>query len=208
VVRRAVAVSPDHQGACVGLARALAVTGQTREAEVQLEALLRRNPDCAEAHALLAALRDSAGEPAAALRGAWEGLRVSCTNPLLHVLLARSLLRTEKTAEAIRHYRIALRSDPDSVDALVGLARVLAAHEDRRFRDGAEAVVLAEKACKRTQKPAPQSLRALAAAYAEAGDFPRSLSENSSRRPLAASWASLIAPPTHLSPHYGPFNSC
>jgi cytochrome c-type biogenesis protein CcmH/NrfG len=170
--RRAVDASPSP-GACVGLAQALALMGRTAEATRQVEDAIRRYPESAEAHALLVSLRSLGGSPAGAVRAAREGLRVNPADARLHVSLARGLLRADESGEAVRHYRIALRNRPDSVTALADLAWVLATHEEGRFRDGAEAVVLAQRAVKLTKDPEPQSLRALAAAYAEAGDFTR-----------------------------------
>jgi tetratricopeptide (TPR) repeat protein len=170
--RRAVAVSPSPE-ACVGQALALAAMGRTAEAARQLEDVLQRYPDSAEAHLLLASLRDFEGSPEGAVRAAREGLRVSPAASRLHVLLARGLLRANETGEAVCHYRIALRFDPGSASALVGLAWVLAAHEEGRSRNGAEAVLLAQRACALTEPPKPQALRALAAAYAEVGEYAR-----------------------------------
>jgi tetratricopeptide (TPR) repeat protein len=173
--RRALAVRPDHAAAGIGLARALAATGQAAQAATQLEELARLNPDCADAHILLAALRDAGDEPATAVRAAREGLRVVPTESRLHVVLARGLLRTGETgetAEAVAHYRDALRFDPDCAAALVGLAWLRAAHEDARYRNGAEAVALARRACRQAGgRPDLDGPRVLAAAYAETGDF-------------------------------------
>jgi Flp pilus assembly protein TadD len=146
--------------------------GRPAEGAGPAEDAVRRYPDSAEAHVLLASIRDFEGNAEGTVRAAREGLRVSPREPRLHVLLARGLLRSNETAEAVRHYRIALTSDPKSVAALSGLAWVWATHEERAFRNGAEAVSLAQRACKLTNNSDPQSLRALAAAYAETEDFP------------------------------------
>jgi tetratricopeptide (TPR) repeat protein len=157
--------------ASVGLAQALALLGRTEDAVRVAEEATGRFPDSAEAHRLLASLRDFEGDAAGTVRAAREGLRVSPADARLRVLLARGLLRSGQTEEAIRHHRIALRFDPKSAPALAGLAWVLAVHEDGRFRNGAEAVALARQACELADSPGLQAPRALAAAYAEAGDF-------------------------------------
>jgi cytochrome c-type biogenesis protein CcmH/NrfG len=167
---RAAGASPWPE-ASVGLAHALALLGRTDEAVRLAEDTVRRYPDSAEAHRLLATLRDFESSPAGTVQAAREGLRVSPADARLHVLLARGLLRSNETAQAVRHYRVALRFDPKSAAALAGLAWVLAVHEESSFRNGPEAVALAQQACELTDSPAPPSLRALAAAYAEAGDF-------------------------------------
>ena len=55
------------------------------------------------------------------------------------------------------------------------LAWLLATYPDSNARDGAEAVRLAERACALTDRRIPALLATLAAAYAEAGDFPRAV---------------------------------
>jgi tetratricopeptide (TPR) repeat protein len=64
---------------------------------------------------------------------------------------------------------------PDSPRMLDELAWLLATHPDSKFRDGARAIALAERACTLTERRAPIMLDTLAAAYAEAGDFPRAI---------------------------------
>jgi tetratricopeptide (TPR) repeat protein len=64
---------------------------------------------------------------------------------------------------------------PDSPRLLDELAWLLATHPDSKFRDGARAIALAGRACALTEGRAPIMLDTLAAAYAEAGDFPRAI---------------------------------
>jgi hypothetical protein len=56
------------------------------------------------------------------------------------------------------------------------LAWLLATYPDSQTRDGTEAVRLADRACALTERRIPALLDTLAAAYAEAGDFPRAIS--------------------------------
>jgi len=55
--------------------------------------------------------------------------------------------------------------------ALYNLSWISATYKDEKFRNGEEAVRLAEKLCKITQYNQPLALDALAAAYAETGRF-------------------------------------
>jgi hypothetical protein len=54
---------------------------------------------------------------------------------------------------------------------LYNLSWILASHEDEKYRNGEEAVKLAEKLCKITKYNQPLALDALAAAYAETKRF-------------------------------------
>ena len=56
------------------------------------------------------------------------------------------------------------------------LAWMLATHSDPRFRDGQQAVRWAEAICESTDFQAPLALDALAAAYAEVGQFDKAIS--------------------------------
>lgn len=80
-------------------------------------------------------------------------------------------LRQRAYDRAIADEERALALDPASVDANNGLAWLLATAPEPRWRDGARAVALAEKAV--AARPSdPGFLDTLAAAYAEAGRFP------------------------------------
>ncbi len=76
-----------------------------------------------------------------------------------------------QVAEAIAQYAEALRLEPDLAPALNNLAWIRAAHSEAKLRDGAEAVRLAERACRVTGYQQPLLVGTLAAAYAEAGRF-------------------------------------
>jgi tetratricopeptide (TPR) repeat protein len=74
-------------------------------------------------------------------------------------------------ADAIVLYRQALKLKPDFISALNNLAWLLATCPDAAFRNGTEAVDLAERAVRLTGGNNPAFLDTLAAAYAEAGRF-------------------------------------
>jgi tetratricopeptide (TPR) repeat protein len=74
------------------------------------------------------------------------------------------------------HLASALLIQPDFPNALDGLAWILATSENPAFRNGTEAVGMAERACALTNRKDAQKLRTLAAAYAEAGRFPEAIS--------------------------------
>jgi len=92
-------------------------------------------------------------------------------DPEIQLLLGSLLAGQRKPAEAILHYREATRLAPQWPQALNDLAWLLATQPDARYRDGAEAVRLAERACTLSQRRQTLFLGTLAAAYAEAGRF-------------------------------------
>ncbi len=83
----------------------------------------------------------------------------------------RGFARTQHgdLSNALNDYARALKINPFFVDAYNNKAWVLATCADQRFRDGGQAVRLAQKAVK--LKPDVVSLDTLAAAYAAAGNF-------------------------------------
>ena len=74
-----------------------------------------------------------------------------------------------KFKDAIYNYRQTLHFNPENTQALYNLSWILASHQDRKIRNGEEAVRLAEQLCEITQYNQPLALDALAAAYAETG---------------------------------------
>jgi Tfp pilus assembly protein PilF len=100
-----------------------------------------------------------------------EALRLNPGSAEVHNDLALALQRQGKLDQAITHFREALRLRPDFADAQNNLAWFLAKDPDPKYRDGAEAVVLAERATELTGRKNPWMLDALAAAFSEAGQF-------------------------------------
>jgi tetratricopeptide (TPR) repeat protein len=85
--------------------------------------------------------------------------------------LADMLAEGQQYAEAVHYYGEALRLKPDFEPVLNNLAFLRAACQRPEFRDGRQAVQLAEAACRLSGRRNPTFLGTLAAAYAEAGRF-------------------------------------
>jgi tetratricopeptide (TPR) repeat protein len=84
---------------------------------------------------------------------------------------ARVWYKKKHYDKARRDCDAAIRLNAKSVDMLQYTARVLASCPQAEFRDGKRAVELATDACRLTHWKDALTLDALAAAYAEAGDF-------------------------------------
>jgi hypothetical protein len=107
-----------------------------------------------------------------ALKEEYESaLRANPNDAQTHGQLALLLQNQVETEEAIKHYRETLRIEPDQLAMLNNFAWILATCPDARFRDGAQAVQLAERACKLTNYRQTMPVGTLAAAYAEARRF-------------------------------------
>ena len=139
-------------------------TGQLREA-------LRLNPTNSETQfnlALALNQQEQWGEAVGLLR---QTVRPSSPDPNAHFAFATALAHTQKTREAMGQYASALLLQPDYPDALDGLAWILSTDQNPEFRNGSEAVKMAERACALTERKDPAKLKTLAAAYAETGRF-------------------------------------
>ena len=99
--------------------------------------------------------------------------------------LGATLATEGRFDEAIENFRKAIQILPNHCGALNNLALVLAASPKAEFRNGAEAVRLAKRACELTHYGKPVYLGTLAAAYAEAGRFPEAVATAEKAEQLA-----------------------
>lgn len=107
-------------------------------------------------------------------------------DPKAHYEYAVALAHLKRIREAMSEYAAALLIQPDYPDALDGLAWILSTDTDAGYRNGTEAVKLAEQACTLTKRSDPKKLKTLAAAYAETGRFDEAIQTLQTARELAA----------------------
>jgi tetratricopeptide (TPR) repeat protein len=89
-----------------------------------------------------------------------------------YIARARIWKRRRQFGEVVRNFTALIENVPDASDGHRYLARILATCNDAKTRDGQRALAEATRACDLTQWKDPDCLDTLAAAYAEAGDFP------------------------------------
>jgi tetratricopeptide (TPR) repeat protein len=89
--------------------------------------------------------------------------------------LAMLLADAGRDSEAIPHYQKVIELDTNVLLALNNLAWLLAVDSDPGLRNGKEAVSLAEQACEKTHYQEAFLIGTLAAAHAEAGQFPEAV---------------------------------
>jgi tetratricopeptide (TPR) repeat protein len=90
--------------------------------------------------------------------------------------LAFTFLLKRMAAQAVTSYQKTLELQPQFLAAQINLAWILATWPDASIRNGQKALALAEEANQLSGGNDPQVLHVLAAAYAEAGDFPKAVS--------------------------------
>jgi tetratricopeptide (TPR) repeat protein len=93
------------------------------------------------------------------------------SNATAHSQLARSLVELGQIEAAARHLESAVRLNPQDFAATLTLAWLQATSPIETVRDGENAVVLAKRLRSATAGENPMVLDALAAAFAEQGDF-------------------------------------
>jgi Flp pilus assembly protein TadD len=172
----ALQMNPLYDAAHSNLGRALAGQRRYDEAVTHFETALSLRPDDVKTRNNLGNVLAQQGRHAEAVREFEEALRLNPDHVTAHNNVAISYKKLGRIGEAIAHYREAIRLQPDSVEAINNLAWLLAAHPDAQFRNGAEAVPLATRACELTKYQNPVALTTLAAAYAETGQFQTAIS--------------------------------
>ncbi len=161
---------PDNAAAHSNLGRVLSLQGRFPEAEPHFVAALKIKPNDTEIRRTYAECLAGQGKREEALKQLREALRLK---PEIEsrLQLAALLHQTGAFREAAEQYRQVLSLKPDLADALNNLAWLRATCSEDTVRDGAEAVRLAEQACRLTHYKEATPVGTLAAAYAEAGRF-------------------------------------
>jgi tetratricopeptide (TPR) repeat protein len=170
--RTTLARNPDCWMAHNNLGTTLAQKGQTDEAIAQFQEALQIYPAFAEAHNNLGLAFLKRGQTNEA---AMHFQKVFQIDPGYEEASGDKLLFAGRAGEALIHYQIALEMEPQNVRVLNNLARVLATAPQAALRNGAKAVELAQQAERLTGGDNPVVNSTLAAAYAEAGQFPEAV---------------------------------
>lgn len=169
--REAVRAKPNDAGVHNNLGLALSRGGRADDAMIQYETALWIDPDDFMGHVNLGAAlanRKRFDEAIQHFRDA-SARRPDLAGP--HLNLGMALYEQGKVADAVRSWAEAIRLEPDEVIALNRLAWVLATFPDASIRDGEHALELAKRAVQLVHHRDPAALDALAAAYAEVGQF-------------------------------------
>lgn len=184
-MKRAVELRPDSADIRRHLAKFLWLQGRIPAANDQHAAIARLEPLSAEGqnHHGLVAQRN--GQYADAVRHLEEAVRLAPDNALYRCDLALALEDHKEWTAAQSEFRTALNTDPDCLAKCGALAWMLATHPNANRRDGVEAVRRARQVCSITRYRHPPFLAALAAAYAEAGQFDKAIATGEDAHRLA-----------------------
>jgi len=182
----ALRLAPDSPEAYVGVGSALLAQGKPRDALPHFQAALKSGPEFAAARLGYSKALLGLGKLEEAEVHLRNALRAQPDNTEGHRLLAEVYAAEKRTRELRDEYTQMVRLAPNWPEPLNNLAWLLATHPNAEFRDGAEAVSLAERACQLTGGTNLAMLATLAAAYAEANRFPDAVSTQQKVCALAA----------------------
>ncbi len=169
--RRALEIKPDNAEIRNNLGNALANRGQVNEAIAEYRKALEIKPDYAGAQNNLALALAGCGRVDEAIANYQAALKINPDNVNAHRNLAVVASGRKKILAALAQRRELLRSRPQDATLLNDTAWLLATDPNASFRNGPEAVELAQRANKLSDGKRPEILATLAAAYAEAGRF-------------------------------------
>ena len=172
---QALRFKPDYAEAHYNLGITLARLGRTPEAIGHWQQELCMKPDDAEAHYNLGIALGQTGRPDEAIGHYEQALQLKPDNADAHYRLALALKGRGRFEAAIAHYRKVLELEPRPMLAQNGLAWLLATCPEAAWRNGSQAVELAQQAAQLSGGKHPEILDTLAAAYAEAGRFPEAV---------------------------------
>lgn len=167
----ALALEPENVDAHYNLGVERGKQGRWKDAAAEYRTVLEHDADHIEAMNNLGAALLTQGQIPEAVSYFERALRLDPADVEARGNWARALVAQDKAGEAIAVLEEGVRLAPDAPSLANHLAWLRAASPDARWRDGEQAVRLAEMACDRTGEDNANYLDTLAAAYAEAGRF-------------------------------------
>lgn len=169
--RRLLQREPDNTQVRTMLGRTLCEMGDLPGAQAEFNSVLRHDARDAEAIDGLGYVLALQGNTDQARSRFLQAMQLDPKDAFVYFHYAMLLSGQGRIREAVVQYQKALALDDQLFLACNNLAWILATCPDAQIRNGAQAVDLAERACRLTGNAQPFLLGTLAAAYAETGRF-------------------------------------
>jgi tetratricopeptide (TPR) repeat protein len=180
-----VRLAPANADARVGLGEVLVRQGRAAEALPHFAEAVRLDPGRFVAHYNLGSILLEQRKFAEAEIQLAEAVRLDGNDAAALIRLARAQARQGKIHPATTSYAQAINLSPNSAEPLGELAWLLATYPDNLYRNGSQAVRLAERACQLSGGREARFWATLDAAYAEVGRFPDAIKAAEKTRALA-----------------------
>ena len=169
---KAVRLEPGFGQARRNLGTALLKQGRLEEGLAQLKIGVELEPDNVDAHRKMAEILIQNGKAAEATKYCEMVVKAKPRDAHVRYMLGEAWLAQKHYEEAAANLMEAMRLAPNVPQLMNALAWIYATCPKPEVRNGAEAVRLAERVCRLAGRPGVEYLDTLAAAYAEAGQFP------------------------------------
>jgi len=169
--QKAVELNPDYDVTLCNLGNTLSHLGRKEEANQYFLKAVVADPDSFAAHYFLGNNYMDLGQNQKALKHYIKAVQLNPGYAKPHQKLGEIYYSLGSYGKSIDHYRRAVKIQPQWLDLKSDLAWVLSSVEDEKFRNGEEAVRLAEEVCQKDEGKNPIYLDILAAAYAAAGRY-------------------------------------
>ena len=173
--RKALDLDPGNPDAEGNLGHTLVTSGSIDEAIPHLRKALELAPQNGESNIDLGIALAKKGQLDEAMRLFQKALALMPGSADAHYYLGKALVLTGHGADGLDHWKLALRSQPDSLQVLNDMAWVLATSRDDSLRNGVQALPLAQHAAQLTSEQEPAILGTLSAVYAEMGQFNKAI---------------------------------
>ena len=168
-------LDPRDPDAACELAKCYVESGDLRRATAAFTRLIRSHPDYLPAYSGRARVHLQQGDRRAALADARRGIALTPADAHEYYIRARLHQMLHDERSALADLQAAWQRDPGSDVYLNLIAWMLATSPDASVRDGHEAVRFAQQANEASGWRSAGHIDTLAAAYAEAGDFPKAI---------------------------------
>lgn len=170
-LRQALQMDPRDADAHYNLGMVLRAMNRPDEAIAQLNAALQLRPGFALAHGNLGELLENRQDLAGAIEHYRVAVQADPSYAEAYASLGRVLWVRQRYADSLAVLREGYAKVPQSVKVAGNLAWLLSTCPDDSIRNGAEAVEIVERVCRKETCQDPAMLDVLAAAYAESGRF-------------------------------------
>jgi tetratricopeptide (TPR) repeat protein len=169
--RKALGIKPDDIEAGYNLGTIFLNSERLEEAVTQYSKVLELSPDAVQTRCNLAIALYKQGKINAAILQYQKALEINPRYAEAHNNLGVALMKVGRLAEAMDEYRKAIEIKPQYLDALNNLAWMMAVGPQASLQNGLQAVNLAQQAVQLSGGENPMTLRSLAAAYADTGQY-------------------------------------